>query len=105
VSSVVDSLFAGLPLLSEKVLEGLARIQRLGGGGLTLDGCPRQIKVAIVLGVFLRDASSNRLGAFKAGGRVEKGALLATVQFEPTLWTASSQVDPDRQDHGAGSTP
>jgi hypothetical protein len=58
----------------------------------------------MVLGVFLRDAGSNRLGTFKPGGSVEKGALLATVQFKATLWTASLQVDPDWQDHCAGST-
>jgi hypothetical protein len=93
-----------LRLPSEKVLEGLARIQRLGGGGLTLDGRSRQIKVAMVLGVFLWDADRNRLGALEPGARVEKGALLATVQFKAALWAASLQVDPDWQDHGAGST-
>src|SRR5208283_1851433 len=35
----------------------------------------------------------------------KKGALLATVQFKATLWTASFEVDPDRQDHCAGGTP
>jgi hypothetical protein len=95
----------GLRLPSEKVFKGLARIQRLGGGSLALDGGARQIKAAIVQGVFPRDAGSNRLGALKAGASVEKGALLATVQFKATLWTAAFEVNPDRQNHGAGSTP
>ena len=90
------------PLLSEEVLEGLTRIQRPGRGGLTLDGRPGRIKVAMVPAVFLGYAGSNRLGAFKAAGSVEKGTLLATVQFKAALWTASFEVDPDRQDQGAG---
>jgi hypothetical protein len=97
--------FGGLRSLSEELLEGFARIERLGGGGLTLDGRAQQIKVAVVLGVFPGDAGSNRLGAFEPGSSVEKGALLATVQFEATFWTASLQVDSDRQDHRAGGTP
>jgi len=85
-------------LLSEKVLEGLARVQRLRGGGFTLD-CGSQGKVAaLVLNVFSWDAGGNRLGTFEAGGRVEERALLATVQFKAALWTASLKVNPDRQD-------
>jgi hypothetical protein len=59
----------------------------------------------MVLGVFLRNAGRNRLGALKPAGSVKESALLATMQFKATLWATPLQIDPHRQDQGAGSTP
>src|SRR5208282_4154433 len=83
----------------------LARIQRLGGGSFALNGGPQGVEAALIPNVFLGDAGGNRLSAFKAGRRVEEGALLATVQLEATLWTTPLDVDPDRQEQRAGGTP
>ena len=76
----------------------MARVEGLRGGGFTLDGRPGRIEVAMVPAVLPGYAGGNRSGAFKAGGSVEEGSLLATVQFKAALWTASLKVNPDRQD-------
>ena len=68
-------------LLSEKVFESLASIQRPGGRSLPFDGGSRRVEVALVAGILLGDAGANGLGAFEAAGGIKKRALLAAMQF------------------------
>jgi hypothetical protein len=92
-------------LLSKEILEGLASVQRLGGGSFPLDGRPRREKVALVSDIFLWNACRYRLRAFEACGGIEVGTLFATMQVNPTSRAFACKFDIRGKDGGARGTP
>src|SRR5713226_1047956 len=97
-----------VPLLLEKVLEGLAGVVvarrgrrggrssllRVGSGcGVFFHGGAKFVEGAVVLRVFGCNALRNRLRAFKLRAAVEEAALFATVQLESALGTLAIGVE------------
>src|SRR5690242_9919521 len=107
------------PLLFEEVFEGLACVvgtwwRRRGGTtgslrvrsrrGVLLDGHPKFVELAMVLGVFGRDALFNRLRALELRAGVEEAALLAAMQFKLTFGTLAIGIETRGQDSAAVGT-
>jgi hypothetical protein len=105
-------------LLFEEVFEGLARIIRarrwsrwspgglcVGSGcGVFLDGHAKFVELAMVLGVFGRDALFNRLRALELGAGVEEAALLATMQLKLALGAPAVGIKAGGEDSAAIGT-
>jgi hypothetical protein len=102
-------------LLLEEILKGFARVvgtssgwSRSGRGGsvvyrrsIFFDGHAQFKERAIVLGVFLRDAFWNGLGAFKLLASVEVDALFAGVHLSVASGTLASRIEAGHQDRTA----
>jgi hypothetical protein len=84
-------------LLSEKIFESLASIQRSAGRSLALDGGSRRVEVALIAGFLFGDAGTHGLGAFEAACGIKKRTLLATMQLGITAWTLPGEVNSIRQ--------
>ena len=96
-------------LLLEKIFEGLTSVhgpsgrgcfdgdlRRLhvgSGRGILLHRSAKFVELAVVLGVFGRNADLNRLGAFKLRSGIKEAALFAAVQLEIALGTFSLGIE------------
>jgi len=103
-------------LLFEEILEGLAGVVgarrrcgggdlgRLGvgsGGGVLFDGHAEFVELTIIFCVFRSDALGDGLRALELRARIEKAALLATVQLKLALRTLPAGVEASGQDGAA----
>jgi len=107
-SAALKAAALHLDLLLEKVLEGLARIQRprlwnfrgcLCGlhvrcrRGVFFYRGAKFVKRTLVLGVFRRNARGYRLGALELRAAIEKPALLTTVQLKIAFRTLALGIE------------
>lgn len=74
------------------------------GSRILFDGGAERVKRAIVSSVFFCNALRYGPGAFKLRRRIEVGALLAAVEFEPTARASPLGIKPGMQDRTAVGT-
>jgi hypothetical protein len=102
-------------LLLEKILKSFARVVGTSSGwscsgrggsvvyrrSIFFDGHAQFKERAIVLGVFLRDAFWNGLGAFELPASIEVDALFAGVHLSMASGTLASRIESGHQDRAA----
>src|ERR1700722_3994789 len=104
-----------MKLLLEKILKSFARVVGTSSGwscsgrggsvvyrrSIFFDGHAQFKERAIVLGVFLRDAFWNGLGAFELLASIEVDALFAGVHLSVASGTLASRIESGHQDRAA----